>query len=436
MVCRVKKLSRFLFYFGIFLMVTGDLPRYPFGVKEKHFIFLLFSWPRLYLFVLGLSILLWIFCGGIGKSRPRFLSSWQKPLCFLFAAFVCSVLGSTAPGQSGQALFIYGSFFFFMALLTQYIESEVDIKILWAVIGSALIYLSARTISWRVSEGLFKGTYHVGNNSWLGKLQISWVFNFFAPFIFFRVLESDTLKFRWFYGLAWLLSALAVWLLFARTGILTFIVTALGAAFLMRRGWRRWLPLAVILGALLLPAVRYSGDMSGYVFWSTVRLDEEAGVLRRFAIWKESWTMFKDHPLLGIGLGAYDDVAYSIYHTLQDRSGSTINWYYRNGWHAHNYFVHNLVEIGLLGMAAWSYFWFLFFSRLLQSWKRARGELEKQHIFSVFLCVTAFFILAQTENLMSLRVHESFRMNAVFWLLLILGVSRASSFDLVDADKV
>jgi O-antigen ligase len=52
-------------------------------------------------------------------------------------------------------------------------------------------------------------------------------------------------------------------------------------------------------------------------------------VLYRLQFWRDAWQGFLTHPLFGIGPGMY--------------------WFI-NGWpHAHNFFAHNLVELGIVG---------------------------------------------------------------------------------------
>jgi O-antigen ligase len=52
-------------------------------------------------------------------------------------------------------------------------------------------------------------------------------------------------------------------------------------------------------------------------------------VLYRLQFWRDAWGGFLSHPVFGIGPGMY--------------------WFV-NGWpHAHNFFAHNLVELGIVG---------------------------------------------------------------------------------------
>jgi putative inorganic carbon (hco3(-)) transporter len=66
---------------------------------------------------------------------------------------------------------------------------------------------------------------------------------------------------------------------------------------------------------------------------------ENWAVVERMAHWQAGWSMFLDHPLLGVGAGNYGD-AYPGYYV-----GS---WVEPLG-HAHNYYLNMLAELGLVG---------------------------------------------------------------------------------------
>ena len=62
--------------------------------------------------------------------------------------------------------------------------------------------------------------------------------------------------------------------------------------------------------------------------------------------------MFLAHPIVGIGVGTFDEVAYQM-------PGNTLNPdFHLHGWHAHNVPLHVLTEAGVLGLAAWVFLWY------------------------------------------------------------------------------
>lgn len=63
----------------------------------------------------------------------------------------------------------------------------------------------------------------------------------------------------------------------------------------------------------------------------------------RIHIWTGTWQMFRDHPWVGVGMGAFSAV-YPQYRIPQAREP--------NVWHAHNLFLHLLAETGVVGLLA------------------------------------------------------------------------------------
>ena len=76
----------------------------------------------------------------------------------------------------------------------------------------------------------------------------------------------------------------------------------------------------------------------------------DTSVSMRMDMWLAALQMTADHPLLGIGWGAFKYV-YPVYNELIQEAGITI-------FHAHNMYLNILAETGLLGFTA--YFWFYF----------------------------------------------------------------------------
>ena len=123
--------------------------------------------------------------------------------------------------------------------------------------------------------------------------------------------------------------------------------------------------------------------------------------------------------MVGVGLGAYDDVAHSQYGPPADP------YFFRNGWHAHNVFLHILAETGAVGFLAFCYLGFTIARVLFRRWRddAGRGRPDSAAALCVLL---AFVVLSMTEAMIAARVHASLRMNLVLALLVICGIRLAS----------
>jgi O-antigen ligase len=111
--------------------------------------------------------------------------------------------------------------------------------------------------------------------------------------------------------------------------------------------------LVVAFGTGWLPgiiAARVS-DLGGYFAGPdpahTEITDANFAVLERLAHWRAGQQMFADHPWLGVGVGNFA-INYAKY--------APPYWYLPLG-HAHNVYINFLAEVGIIGFAAFMYFW-------------------------------------------------------------------------------
>jgi putative inorganic carbon (hco3(-)) transporter len=115
--------------------------------------------------------------------------------------------------------------------------------------------------------------------------------------------------------------------------VLTLLVAAFGT---------RWMP--GIISARI-------SDLGSFVTGPdparTEITDANFAVLERLAHWQAGQQMFTDHPWLGVGIGNYGAV-YANY--------AVAHWYLPLG-HAHNVYLNFLAEIGVVGFAAFMFFW-------------------------------------------------------------------------------
>jgi O-antigen ligase len=176
----------------------------------------------------------------------------------------------------------------------------------------------------------------------------------------------------------------------------------------------------LIVGAAIAAGlVATSNRMSRHVISTILEPDRNPGVGIRLSVWRDTLRLFRSKPVTGVGLGAYDEVAYSLEGTTADPE------FRRNGWHAHNVYLHVLAESGMVGLVAWCYLWYAILSRLLGSWRRADARSRLAAAGAVW-AVFAFLTLSMTEVLIGARVHASLRMNLTIGLVVVLGLHAAT----------
>jgi O-antigen ligase/polysaccharide polymerase Wzy-like membrane protein len=415
---RLRALGIVLALAATFVMVSGDLPRPDAGALTRVTLVRIMTSPWFYLALFGLGFAT---LGAVDARRLLRMAAGalrSSPFAVLGTGLLIPVLFSQLPSLSWFALGCLAGVGAFAIFMAHALCDEAVCARMSVVIVAAALVLAVRTLVFRADEGLGVGAYHVTNNAWLGKLQIAWVLNFVAPFALARLIETRRTLASAFYGGTWLAIAACIHFLYSRTGSLALALTTLAMCALNLRSWRRWATLLVIAAVLVLAVAAHTGGMSIYVTAARA-VARDSGIVMRHSVWREALAIITDHPVSGIGLGTYDDIAYSRYRS----SGGPE--FFRNGWHAHNLFLHVLAETGIVGLAAWSYFWFAIVRFLLRRW-RDGDEGDRLHSGAALCLVFGFVVLSLTEVLIAARVHASLRMHLTLAVLLVYGCRLAS----------
>ncbi len=414
----LSAVGRTLFLAGIFVMVTGDWPGFTL-LTHRWFVPLPWlGWPWLYPALLAASFVVLMSSGTLRMTRPTVTNVLHIPIALLPAAFLLSVVFSQIPSLSWWAFGGFLAIVGFSLAVARIVEDEACVAGLSLVIPAAALCLAVRVIAWRLDEGLDNAAYHVRNNAWLGKIQIAWVLNLVAPLLLARLIQARAIGTALLYGAAWLASGAAVYLLFSKAGAFAFALTTLTLCALNPRYWRRW---SILLGGFLslaLVLIVRSPTMSTSLVAGLLRSHQDAGIVMRQDVWRQTARMIRDHPVTGIGLGTYDDVAITRYGPPADPA------FFRLGWHAHNMFLHVLAETGSVGFLAWCYLWFTIVRFLLRRWREG-DTVDRLDTTAAFCFLLAFFVLSMTEAMLAARVTASLRMNLTLALLVFYGLRLA-----------
>lgn len=217
----------------------------------------------------------------------------------------------------------------------------------------------------------------------------------FAYLLFARVnLERRVL---WLFSVVIMAAALIFSL--SRGGILAMsveILILLVAVALNSRGRSRaglaegrgnWLMIGGILAAVTLTALWIGYDRLVDRFQLTRQGSSEFSVVTRVEYWRASWKMFLDHPIAGVGLGAFPAI-YSRY----GRSTAA----YERVEQTHNDYLQLLTDAGLLGAAL--ALWFLIEITLI-----ARRQVQQ---FDEFNHRTRAIILGGYTAIAGIMVHS------------------------------
>ena len=127
----------------------------------------------------------------------------------------------------------------------------------------------------------------------------------------------------------------------------------------------------------------------------------DASTRERYAIWEGAYNMFKDHPILGVGLGQYKDNYQKKYILKKARE--------RRLTHAHNNIMQMLAENGLVGCVGFLTLVFYIFG------SNVRDFIKKRCPYSLIIASSTFALFVQ--GLTEYNFGNSAVMKS-YWLLL------------------
>jgi O-antigen ligase len=405
-------LGGWCFLAGVFLMVTGD------GLTNINEPTPALAWPWLYLVPFGVSFVLMAAAGRIGPRQPARASIVYAPIAGLLVACAISAIFSQEPTLSLIAFGLIAAIALFWWFTAQVLEDHRLAEAAWLMVAIAVLELAVRVIAWRLAEGLDQMPIQIRSVVWLGKLQITWVFNLCAPFLLARFIGDQRRWISIFNGIAWAVVGLANYLLLSRMGTLVFVLTTLAVCLANLPYWRRWVALMGVAGVGGAVVIANNLGMTAFIASTFFDRTQNPGIDMRLRVWEEAWGMFLSHPIAGIGVGTFDEVAYQMPGTRANPD------FHLNGWHAHNVLLHVLTEAGVLGLAAWVFLWFVIFRALIRAWKLGTGA-GRLFTSATLVYALAFHVLSMTEVLIGARVQSSLQMNLTIALLTLLGL-RAS----------
>jgi O-antigen ligase len=174
------------------------------------------------------------------------------------------------------------------------------------------------------------------------------------------------------------------------------------------RPWAAWALAIGALGAAAGEWLRYGRSRFGAeLAASTATSGAPSGQQVRYVLWNTAWSMFRDHPWTGVGPGHYLTEFPRYYAQSMDGTAAWAS--------AHNLYLHQLAERGLLGEAV---LLVLLGVLLARAW-RAEGERRDAASLWAAAAVPAFLVMNLTET-----AWQSEQFATLFLLIWALGTAR------------
>ena len=162
-------------------------------------------------------------------------------------------------------------------------------------------------------------------------------------------------------------------------------LASLGA--LDRKARRWWLP-AILLGALVIAFWEFVLPTHRSIIQATEHYGtnpEQNQQLTRLVLWKVGWSIFKDHPWFGVGIGNYKTVFTHYFNGVLEEQ--------RVWGSAHDLFIHQAAERGLVGLAA---LFAVLVTMVGRAWKRVKERSSALNLWA-FAASCGFIVMNLTE---------------------------------------
>lgn len=307
----------------------------------------------------------------------------------------------------GSFFFSYLPFFIFAVpflnyrkTLNIYLWSLFVIFSIFAVIGFFEYSNNIDFLTVRISKVEVGPEYIALNNSHNATGSVNAIAGVFALAFFLESNKKEKIPYT---GILILL-LIALVMTKSRGSLVAFAVAVVFMFWINSKSFLRFVRNILLLAAVSVPFVFITGTYKRIA--QIVNIYDE-NIVTRFALWDKAIYLFKQSPILGIGFGRYNDIAWKDYDMVH-LSGfpGIFSVYKMPGYifdtsNAHNSYLHFLAETGVIGLAMVISFWVFCFIIIFRSYKLAESKFSKKVYLSALGSIIALFVLSLTENYMS-----------------------------------
>jgi len=365
-----------------------------------------------YSFVCGLCLIVGT---TLNLNRLRFGRQFFHPLEWMCLAVLFSIVLSTAMGaswteRSVEFLDKMAKVFLFTFMLSHVVVTRRRLWQLTVLLTMLALYLGHEAKI--APPGAFMNNRLDGIGGPDFRESAGLAIHLFAlmPFVAIVLLQKKL----WLKGLAFFAAGYsmnAILLCRARSAFVAGIVAGVVAIWYVPRQYRRWIILALILGAI------GGFILSDEWFWERMMTITSSGEERegsaaiRLGIWRGAWEMFKEHPW-GIGVGYF-----------RYRIGNYVDDPFLAGRDAHNSFVICATELGFLGLAFYVGALTIAWCTLSRLSKRIRTQLPDPGLFELLVLAARLALIVYVIS--GLFVSRFYTEGAWWFIVLPVCLKRA-----------
>ena len=201
----------------------------------------------------------------------------------------------------------------------------------------------------------------------------------------------------------------------SRSAIIGIIISSLIIFFMLKR--KRFYQFLFFLSLVVILFILYQ-PLNEFI---TLLFRIEEGYSARDSLWAMSINMIKDHPIFGIGPGAYNHELFNYYPFMLDNFYGRVFIYFSevaDGVNlAHNIFLVLFVDLGLLGLLTSIFLPIIYFTLGIKTIKKYKEKSQYVLIIGIFAAGTSV-IFRNILNSIGLIYVGGVYTDLPFWLIL------------------
>jgi len=372
------------------------------------------------------SILGYLFFKRFGlkfTEYPRVPKSIPYFILLYYTAIIISMVMSAYP-FAGLGLVIRQTVFFILTyLFYALIRNESDIRSYFIAFVIAACVMASSSLVTFVSDpsslfNLTSGSREriVGLISNPNNITNFYMVSFplvLSMFFLRKNKLSNTISF-----LLILFLSFALFITLSRSAIMGVIASTVVMLFILRRKYFYILLLSLLFIVLLLIVYQPLGDLVSVLF------RVERGATGRDYLWSLSLHLIKDHPIFGIGPGAYRYEMFSYFPVmLHSWTGGLFKDIYEmtDGSNlSHNYFLFLWSDLGILGMATALALPVIYFRVGIKTLNKYKHSAKDTYylIVALFAVGSSMFVRGMVESI-GLLYYGAITTDLPFWLVFI-----------------
>lgn len=389
-------------------------------------------------------IVIAVWLAKIINTKKYFLKKTKLdlPLILFSLVLVLSLFISETKTESLQEFIIFLSYILIFFLITNNLDRKVDFNLFIHLFFIISLLVSIYTIIQYYGidpylKDLHRLTSTIGQKNWISN-YLAMIFP--IGFSYFLLEQIKKNKIIYFVLLAVLYTTLmicqsrGIWISISLTLIFGIYIIIRFKIFRIFHRNKKWLFLLLI--TFLAITIIYSTDNPLNKSAITVPLralstfdEQDPSVNTRLLMWKTTFEMIKEKPLLGSGIGTFK-MNYLDYQAEFLKDNPYYVKYSGKAGEAHNEYLQILAELGIIGLGLFLLIFYFFYKTIIDFYNNNKNVKEKIITLGLVMGIICFLI----HSLFTFPLHVP-ALGVTFFVLLGLTVIYTRKINLPKTDS-